>query len=183
MQSLIARFSSNRMVREYLNDYYIPAAQRYAELRDKHNALTKRLARWKQDVNGRFNSLKIELILIEGLNGEELVAGAGQHPARRDEARGTACAARGRTGRRQGFYGHSGRRGYGAHGGEHGGQARVRLRLQPVPERAACVRRASASRHTGAGLAAGDAAGPVGINRISSERVCGRDTSELPSVP
>ena len=35
----------------------------------------------------------------------------------------------------------------------------------------------------GAGLAAGDAAGPVGINRISSERVCGRDTSELPSVP
>ena len=31
------------------------------------------------------------------------------------------------------------------------------LRLQPVPERAACVRRASASRHTGAGLAAGDA--------------------------
>ena len=45
MQSLIARFSSNRMVREYLNDYYIPAAQRYAELRDKHNALTKRLAR------------------------------------------------------------------------------------------------------------------------------------------
>lgn len=35
MQSLIARFSSNRMVREYLNDYYIPAAQRYAELRDQ----------------------------------------------------------------------------------------------------------------------------------------------------
>ena len=73
MQSLIARFSSNRMVREYLNDYYIPAAQRYAELRDKHNALTKRLARWKQDVNARFSSLRIEQIRIEGLKGEELM--------------------------------------------------------------------------------------------------------------
>ena len=73
MQSLIARFSSNRMVREYLNDYYIPAAQRYAELRDKHNALTQRLARWKQDVNARFSSLRIEQIRIEGLKGEELM--------------------------------------------------------------------------------------------------------------
>ena len=61
------------MVREYLNDYYIPAAQRYAELRDKHNALTKRLARWKQDVNARFSSLRIEQIRIEGLKGEELM--------------------------------------------------------------------------------------------------------------
>lgn len=79
MQSLIARFSSNRMVREYLNDYYIPAAQRYAELRDKHNALTKRLARWKQDVNARFSSLRIEQIRIEGLKGEELM---GTQPCR-----------------------------------------------------------------------------------------------------
>lgn len=100
MQSLIARFSSNRMVREYLNDYYIPAAQRYAELRDKHNALTKRLARWKQDVNARFSSLRIEQIRIEGLKGEELM---GTQPMQvqigvlpgRDEARGAACAARG----------------------------------------------------------------------------------------
>lgn len=76
---MIARFSSNRMVREYLNDYYIPAAQRYAELRDKHNALTKRLARWKQDVNARFSSLRIEQIRIEGLKGEELM---GTQPCR-----------------------------------------------------------------------------------------------------
>ena len=171
MQSLIARFSSNRMVREYLNDYYIPAAQRYAELRDKHNALTKRLARWKQDVNARFSSLRIEQIRIEGLKGEELmgtqpmqvqigVLPGGMKPeellVQLVAGPGDATVLR-----------HSGRRGYGAHGGEHGGQACVRLRLQSVPERAACLRRASASRHTGAGLAAGDAPGPVGINRIS----------------
>lgn len=176
------------MVREYLNDYYIPAAQRYAELRDKHNALTKRLARWKQDVNARFSSLRIEQIRIEGLKGEELmgtqpmqvqigvlpggmkpeellvqlVAGPGDGNGFTDTPDVVDMA---RT--------------------EESTADRLvyAWRLQPVPERAACVRRASASRHTGAGLAAGDAAGPVGINRISSERGCGRDTSELPSVP
>ena len=73
MRTLIARFSSNRMVLDYLNDYYIPAAQRSHELREKHKALAKRIASWKQGVNGRFNSLKMEDILIQGLSGEELV--------------------------------------------------------------------------------------------------------------
>ena len=67
MQSLIARFSSNRMVMDYLERYYQPAAARRAELLPDKAALPRRLAEWKHDVAGRFPSLRIERLRVDGV--------------------------------------------------------------------------------------------------------------------
>ena len=81
LRTLTARFSSCRMVRDYLEGYYLPAARRDQELRADKDALARRLAAWKRDVTGRFNSLKMGEIRIEGLEKDELI---GTRPMRVD---------------------------------------------------------------------------------------------------
>lgn len=73
LRTLTARFSSCRMLRDYLEGYYLPAARRDQELRADKGALARRLAAWKRDVSGRFNSLKMGEIRIEGLEKDELI--------------------------------------------------------------------------------------------------------------
>ena len=73
MMTLTAQFNSNRMVSDYLKDYYIPAAKRHAALCDRDMALARHLAAWKQGVQGRFNSLKLSDIQIDGISEEGIV--------------------------------------------------------------------------------------------------------------
>ena len=67
MASLTALYSSNRMVYEYLTDYYIPASKRNKELTAENMALARRLAAWKKDITSRFNLIKIEDVSVDGL--------------------------------------------------------------------------------------------------------------------
>lgn len=67
LRTLTPCFSSHRMVREYFEDYYQPAAARYKELSIDDAAPARHLAEWKKDVAGRFSSLRIEQIRVEGV--------------------------------------------------------------------------------------------------------------------
>ncbi len=67
MQSLIARFSSNRMVTDYFERAYLPTAARHADMLVNELALPKHLAEWKKDVAGRFPSLRIESLRVDGV--------------------------------------------------------------------------------------------------------------------
>ena len=81
MQTLIAQYSSHRMLRDYLSDYYIPAATSHQELRSNHYALARHLSQWKQDVNVRFGSVQMDTIRIEGIKEDSLLDGQSLHVA------------------------------------------------------------------------------------------------------
>ena len=81
MQTLIAQYSSHRMLRDYLSDYYIPAATSHQELRSNHYALARHLSQWKQDVNARFGSVQMDTIRIEGIKEDSLLDGQSLHVA------------------------------------------------------------------------------------------------------
>ena len=67
MASLTAKYSSNRMVSEYLEDYYIPAAKRHDELANNDGAMARLVAAWKTDIGVRFNAVRIEDVSVDGL--------------------------------------------------------------------------------------------------------------------
>lgn len=81
MQTLIAQYSSHRMLRDYLSDYYIPAATSHQEIRSNHYALARHLTHWKQDVNVRFSSVQMDTIRIEGIKEDSLLDGQSLHVA------------------------------------------------------------------------------------------------------
>ena len=74
LQSLVARYSSQRMVSDYMQDYYLPAAVRGRELEKDNFALARRLAAWKAGVAGRFASVRMDTIRIDGLGGDDASA-------------------------------------------------------------------------------------------------------------
>lgn len=75
IQSLTAQFSSDRMVRDYLNAYYLPCAKRHLTLQADDFTLPRSLAHWKMDVASRFSSLRIEQIRIDGMEQDILTCG------------------------------------------------------------------------------------------------------------
>jgi starch phosphorylase len=63
MTALCPRFNANRMVYEYTTRFYLPAAQRYAELSADHMAEARKLADWGLNVRNEWknvNVLKVE---------------------------------------------------------------------------------------------------------------------------
>ncbi len=75
MRTLIPVYSSHRMVRDYMRDYYLPAAARQKRLgRNEHDCLT-RLVQWKKDVAARFGTMRPGLLRIDGMDGDCCQAG------------------------------------------------------------------------------------------------------------
>lgn len=79
MQTLIAQYSSHRMLLDYLLDYYIPAATSHQEMRSNHYTLARHLTRWKRDVSARFSSVQMDTIRIEGIKEDSLLDGQSLH--------------------------------------------------------------------------------------------------------
>ncbi len=75
MKTLTAQFSSSRMVGDYVRDYYIPVAERFASLQADDFALTKRLAAWKHVLASRFSTAQISRVVIEGVGRDTVVCG------------------------------------------------------------------------------------------------------------
>ena len=73
MRSLIAQFNSINMVRDYLNECYIPTADYHKQLKAKNMTPAKELAQWKQSVASRFSSIKINEITIDGVDKDTLI--------------------------------------------------------------------------------------------------------------
>lgn len=60
MRRLCAEFSTNRMVRQYVDEHYLPAARRYREMIANDMADAKALAEWKAQVRWHWEEVKIE---------------------------------------------------------------------------------------------------------------------------
>lgn len=75
LYSLTAKFSSNRMVQEYMDDYYLPCAQRHMEMQAENGILPRRLSQWTEEVSTRFSALQIDHVRIDGMEGDILTCG------------------------------------------------------------------------------------------------------------
>ena len=70
MASLTARFSANRAIRQYTNEYYLPRAAAYEARRQDQGALGIRLANWRRMLEKEWNSLSFGDLQIETRDGQ-----------------------------------------------------------------------------------------------------------------
>ncbi len=75
LKSLTAMYSSNRMVRDYVEDAYKPVSMRHNQLKADNWALCRSLAAWKKELPVRFNTIKVEEIILSGADGNTMPCG------------------------------------------------------------------------------------------------------------
>lgn len=73
--TLTARYSTARMVNDYVRQIYIPAARQGAALDNNRQQLARSLGTWRQQIGKRFKAVSLEEIQIEGIEGDTLVCG------------------------------------------------------------------------------------------------------------
>jgi starch phosphorylase len=65
MAQLTPRFSTNRTVREYTEQHYLPAASAYQLRSANHGAIGKKIADWQQAVDREWDSLRFGRVRVE----------------------------------------------------------------------------------------------------------------------
>ncbi len=75
LRTLTPEYSSHRMVQDYVQNAYLPTAQRKIELANEDFSLVRSLIQWRNEVSGKFHAVKITDIQVSGLNGDTLVCG------------------------------------------------------------------------------------------------------------
>jgi phosphorylase/glycogen(starch) synthase len=77
LRKLCPEFTTMRMVKEYCQRMYRPAAARNASLSADDFAGIRTLTAWKRRINGRFSTVRIEHAALRGVEGEMLPSSAG----------------------------------------------------------------------------------------------------------
>lgn len=75
LKSLTAMYSSNRMLTDYIEGFYLPAGKRDAMLRKDDWAACRSLAAWQKDLAARFSSIKIEELSVSGMEENTMACG------------------------------------------------------------------------------------------------------------
>lgn len=75
LKSLTAMYSSNRMVRDYIRQAYVPSAARRERLRQNDWALLRDMAQWQKGLAARFGTVKLEEISLHGADGNTMACG------------------------------------------------------------------------------------------------------------
>ena len=70
MATLAPRFSTNRVVREYTEDYYLPARAAYRERAANGGALAEELVQWQRHLSERWHEARFGAVRAETHNGE-----------------------------------------------------------------------------------------------------------------
>jgi starch phosphorylase len=70
MAELTPRFSSNRMVREYVERLYLPASQRYHSRIARGARLASQLCRWRDSIERDWGGLRFGELNVQEANGE-----------------------------------------------------------------------------------------------------------------
>jgi len=69
MAQLTPRFSTNRTVREYTEQHYLPAASAYQLRSADHGAIGKQIADWLQAVDREWDSLRFGSVRVDSDTG------------------------------------------------------------------------------------------------------------------
>jgi glycogen phosphorylase len=65
MSTLAPEFSSNRMLRDYVENYYLPATSQYRKRIDNHAAVSKGLAHWQQQIAQHWSAIYMQNLQVE----------------------------------------------------------------------------------------------------------------------
>jgi phosphorylase/glycogen(starch) synthase len=68
-------YNTSRMVRDYANNFYSPVVLRNEQLMQNNLKDLKKMVAWKQDINERFNTIKIKAIFINGIQDGKITTG------------------------------------------------------------------------------------------------------------
>ena len=75
LKSLTAMYSSNRMLNDYIRQFYLRAARRRNMLRDNNWAACRALAAWQNSLPGRFATVKVDALTISGIEDNTMICG------------------------------------------------------------------------------------------------------------
>ncbi len=75
LKSLTAMYSSNRMLNDYIRQYYLRAARRRNMLADDNWTACRQLAAWEKDLPARFGTVKVEEMLVSGVENNTMICG------------------------------------------------------------------------------------------------------------
>ncbi|RRD71060.1 MULTISPECIES: alpha-glucan family phosphorylase [unclassified Desulfovibrio] len=75
LKSLTSMYSSNRMLTDYIQQYYLRGAARRNMLHANDWALCRELATWEQDLPARFGTIRIEELAIGGVEENTMTCG------------------------------------------------------------------------------------------------------------
>ncbi|MBN2688612.1 MAG: alpha-glucan family phosphorylase [Deltaproteobacteria bacterium] len=75
IKTLVPRFNTHRMLREYYDTMYLPAARRSHELRENRYERARALAEWKSKIASRFSTDHIRWYRARGFRGDRLDLG------------------------------------------------------------------------------------------------------------
>ncbi len=75
MSKLVPKFNADRMVRQYLQQMYVPTARREVSLLKNGYQLTRELTEWKLRAPVRFSSLKLIDVIFDGIHGDTIQVG------------------------------------------------------------------------------------------------------------
>ena len=75
LQTLTAQYGCRRMVRDYMEQIYVPAARRGMAMAADRQAKARKLTEWQKTIPGRFNTCAIKHIEVSGLEGNTVYCG------------------------------------------------------------------------------------------------------------
>lgn len=75
LKSLTAMYGSNRMLTDYIRQFYLRAARRRNMLRDNDWKACHDLAAWLKDLPARFGTVKVEELVIGGIEDNTMICG------------------------------------------------------------------------------------------------------------
>lgn len=73
LRQISSYFNSTRMVKEYYNRFYLPVAEREAQLYENDYKDIKELTSWKRRIRARFSTIGIQNITVKGIKGDILM--------------------------------------------------------------------------------------------------------------
>ncbi len=79
IKTLVPMYSSHRMLKDYLKDYYMPTAESWTKTLLDNFDVVKKLVSWKQNLSERFDSIKTGLLRIDGMDDDVCEVGQKVH--------------------------------------------------------------------------------------------------------
>ncbi len=70
MKTAFRQYGTHRMVHDYINDMYTPAIDILAKRAKKDNALAKEIGDWRKRIPGRFATVNIREVRVDGIHGD-----------------------------------------------------------------------------------------------------------------
>ena len=72
MYSVTAEYNTHRMLKDYIEKMYEPAAQKYLEISADNFKNVKEIADWKKSIKARFSTISIRNIVINGIDSDNV---------------------------------------------------------------------------------------------------------------